>query len=156
MCQENPHRSIWLLLSSTSTISQKWHEKIMRSPIMFPTIWSESEGCLAMSNSLWPPALYSPWNSPGQNTGVGSLFLLQQIFPTQELNWGLLHCRWILCQLSYQWILEQNASGRRKGKDHFEMLQRLLFFSTRSVPRRSCFPRAWPTWGKGSTNSRPL
>ena len=37
-----------------------------------------------------------------KNSGVGSLFLLQGIFPTQELNWGLLHCRWILYQLSYQ------------------------------------------------------
>ena len=37
-----------------------------------------------------------------KNTGVGSLFLLQGIFPTQELNRGLLHCRWILYQLSYQ------------------------------------------------------
>ena len=43
----------------------------------------------------------SPWNSPGQNTGVSSLSLLQHIFPTQELNQGLLHCRWILYQLSY-------------------------------------------------------
>ena len=46
--------------------------------------------------------LYSPWNSSGQDTGVGSLFLLQRIFPTQELNWGLLHCRRILYQLSCQ------------------------------------------------------
>ena len=38
----------------------------------------------------------------GQNTGVGSLALLQCIFPTQELNWGFLHCRQILYQLSYQ------------------------------------------------------
>ena len=37
-----------------------------------------------------------------KNTGVGCLFLLQQIFPTQELNQGLLHCRQILYQLSYQ------------------------------------------------------
>ena len=37
-----------------------------------------------------------------KNTGVGSLSLLQGIFPTQELNQGLLHCRWILYQLSYQ------------------------------------------------------
>ena len=37
-----------------------------------------------------------------KNTGVGSLSLLQQIFPTQKSNWGLLHCRWILYQLSYQ------------------------------------------------------
>ena len=37
-----------------------------------------------------------------KNTGVGSLTLLQQIFPTQELNWDLLHCRRILYQLNYQ------------------------------------------------------
>ena len=43
-----------------------------------------------------------PWNSPGQNTGVGSLSLLQGIFLTQGSNRGLLHCRRIICQLSYQ------------------------------------------------------
>ena len=37
-----------------------------------------------------------------KNTGVGSLPLLQQIFLTQESNWGLLNYRWILYQLSYQ------------------------------------------------------
>ena len=37
--------------------------------------------------------------TPGQNTGVGSHSLLQGIFPTQGLNPGLLHCRWILYQL---------------------------------------------------------
>ena len=37
-----------------------------------------------------------------KNTGVGSLSLLQGIFPTQESNRGLLHCRWMLYQLSYQ------------------------------------------------------
>ena len=37
-----------------------------------------------------------------KNIGVGSLFLLQWIFLTQELNWDLLHCRWILYQLSYE------------------------------------------------------
>ena len=42
-----------------------------------------------------------PQGKPG-NTGVGSLSLLQGIFLTQELNWGLLHCRRILYQLSYQ------------------------------------------------------
>ena len=50
--------------------------------------------------SLWPHGLYSPWNSPGQNTGVDSL--LQGIFPTQGWSPGLLHCRWILYQLSYK------------------------------------------------------
>ena len=52
-----------------------------------------------MSDSLRPHGLYSPWNSPGWNTGVGSCSLLQGNIPTQELNQGLLHCRWILYQL---------------------------------------------------------
>ena len=46
--------------------------------------------------------LYSPWNSLGQNTGVGSLSLLQGIFPTQGLNPGILHCRQIFYQLSHK------------------------------------------------------
>ena len=46
--------------------------------------------------------LYCPWNSPGQNTGVGSLSLLQGIFPTQGSNPGLLHFRHILYQLSHK------------------------------------------------------
>ena len=56
---------------------------------------SESESRSVVSYSLWPLGLYSPWNSPGQNTGVGSLSLLQGIFPTQGLNPSLLHCRWM-------------------------------------------------------------
>ena len=55
-----------------------------------------------MSNSLRPHGLYGPWNSPGQNTGVRSLSLLQGIFPTQGSNPGLPHCRQILYQLSHQ------------------------------------------------------
>ena len=56
---------------------------------------------------IWSPALQACFllsESPGKpkNTGVGSLSLLQQIFLTQESNQGLLHCRWILYQLSYQ------------------------------------------------------
>ena len=55
-----------------------------------------------MFNSLWPHGLYSPWNSPGQNTGMGSFSILQGIFPTQGSNPGLPHCRQILYQLSHQ------------------------------------------------------
>ena len=55
-----------------------------------------------LSDSLQPHGLYSPWNSPGQNTAVGSLSLLQGIFPTQGLNPDLLDCRQILYQLSHQ------------------------------------------------------
>ena len=51
--------------------------------------------------TLWSHGLYSPWNSPGQNR-VGSLSLLQGIFPTQEWKPGLPHYRWILYQLSHK------------------------------------------------------
>ena len=54
------------------------------------------------SDSLRPHGLYSLWNSPGQNTGVGGLSLLQGILPTQGLNPGLPHCRQILYQLSHK------------------------------------------------------
>ena len=55
-----------------------------------------------MSDSLQPRRLYSPWNSPGQNTVMSSHFLLQGIFPTQGLNPGLLHGRQILYHLNHQ------------------------------------------------------
>ena len=53
----------------------------------------ESESCSVVSDSLQPHGLYSLWNSPGQNTRMGSLFLLQGISPTQGSNPGLPHCR---------------------------------------------------------------
>ena len=63
---------------------------------------SESESFSVLCDSKQPHGLYSPWNSPGQNTGVCSLSLLQGIFPTQELDQGLLHCRRILYHLSHK------------------------------------------------------
>ena len=70
---------------------------------MFKLGWeSESESCSVVSDSLQHHGLYSLWNFPGQNTGVGSHSLLQGIFPTQESNPGIWHCRWILYHLSQQ------------------------------------------------------
>ena len=60
-----------------------------------------------MSNSLRP---HGP-NSPGQNTGVGGLSLLQGIFPTQGSNPGLPHCRRILYQLSHKGGHGANGRG---------------------------------------------
>ena len=62
----------------------------------------ESESHSVLSTLLGSHGLHSPWNSPGQNTGVGGLSLLQRIFPTQVSNTGLPHCRQILYQLSHQ------------------------------------------------------
>ena len=78
---------------------------------------------------LLSPALQAdslPAEPPGKpkNTGVGSLSLLQQIFLSQESNRGLLHCRRILYQLSYQhlWKMtfeqhwDKGIVGHRKEK----------------------------------------
>ena len=65
-----------------------------------PGIYVETESWLVVSNSLQPHKIYSP--SPGQDTGVGSLSLLQGIFLTQGSNPGLPHCRQILYQLHHQ------------------------------------------------------
>ena len=62
----------------------------------------ESESHTVMSNFLQPHGLYSSWNSPGQNTGVASLSLLQGIFPDQGWNPSLPNCRWNIYQLSHK------------------------------------------------------
>ena len=60
--------------------------------------WTEEPS----NDSFRPHGLHSPWNSPGQNPGVGSLCLLQGIFPTQGRNPGLPHCRQILYRLNHR------------------------------------------------------
>ena len=65
-----------------------------------------------------PPGSSVCGDSPGQNTAVGSLALLQGIFPTQGLNLGLPHCWQILYCLSHQrssWILEWVAYAFSRG-----------------------------------------
>ena len=79
-----------------------------------------------------PGALPDPGNEPGspalqanalpsepqgkpKNTGVGSRSLLQWIFPTQKSNWGLLHCRQILYQLSHQGICPPYPHTKNSG-----------------------------------------
>ena len=69
-----------------------------------------------------------PWNSPGQNTGVGSLSLLQGIFPAQGSNPGFLHCRQILYQLSHkgsqrilEWVAYPFSSGFSQPRNWTEV-----------------------------------
>ena len=76
-----------------------------------PLVLPESESCSVVSVSLRPHGIKSPWDSLGQNTGVGSHSLLQGIFPTQGLNPGLPLCRMILYQMSHQgsWEAQRTA-----------------------------------------------
>ena len=67
------------------------------------SVWRWSKVKVAQScPTLCDPMDYSPWNSPGQNTGVGILSFLQGIFPTQGSNLGLQYFRRILYQLSHK------------------------------------------------------
>ena len=77
-----------------------------------------------MSDSSQPHGLYSPWNSPGQNTGVGSFPLLQGVFPTQGSNPGSPHWRQILYQLSHKgsprilkWVAYPFSRGSSQPRD---------------------------------------
>ena len=62
------------------------------------------QSCLSLCDNMdcSLPSSSVRGDSPGKNTGVGCHALLQRIVPTQGLNPGLLHCRWILYQLSHQ------------------------------------------------------
>ena len=124
----------------------------------------ESESCSLLSNFLQPHVLYSPWNSPGQNTGVGSCSLLQGIFPTQGSNPGLPHCRRILYQLSDSMLYFTYFSvlliylysrdllwARKYGQNYqasFEAraLSSIAWFQSMlqwSVMRKACLARCW-------------
>ena len=82
-------------------VGHEWVTSLLLQRI-FPTQGSNLHLlCEVMKVAQLCPTLRRPWNSPGQNTGVGSLSLLQGIFPTQGSNPGLPHCRQILYQLSY-------------------------------------------------------
>ena len=90
----------------------------------------------------------SPWNSPGQNTGVGNLSLLQQIFPAQGSNWGFPHCRWILYQL-------QSSCGSAGKEFAFNA------GDLGSIPRSGrSLEKETATWGRkwqpGEGNGHPL
>ena len=84
--------------------------------------------CVLVTQScptLRPHRLYSPWNSPGENTGVGSLSLLQGIFPIQGSNPGLPDCRQILYQLSH-----------KENPEREELAQLIIFFDLVNSPLR--------------------
>ena len=92
----------------------------------------ESESRPVMSNFLRPHGLYSPWNSPSQNTGVGSLSLLQGIFPTQGSNPGLSHYRQIFLPA------EPQGKPKNTGVVSLSILQ-WIFLTQESKPGSPAF-----------------
>ena len=76
---------------------ENWSGLPCPSPGALPNLGTEPRSPTLRANSLLPEPLGKP-----KKTGVSSLSLLQGIFPTYGLNQDLLHCKWILYQLSYQ------------------------------------------------------
>ena len=96
--------SVFCLFATPRTIQsmkfsrpEYWSTQPFLSPGDLPNPRIEPRSPALQEDSL--PA--EPQGKP-KNTGVGSLSLLQQVFPIQGLNQGLLNCRWILYQLSYE------------------------------------------------------
>ena len=71
-----------------------------------------NSGIEPRSPALQADSLPAETQGKPKNTRLGSLSLLQGVFPTQELNQGLLHCRRILYQLSYQESLPYVTGGK--------------------------------------------
>ena len=89
------------------------------------------------SSTLQADSLPAEPQGKPKNTGMGSISLLQEIFLTQESNGGLLHCRWILYQLSYQ--------GRPMCKVQFSWVTQSC--PTLATPWIPALHR-WEMWGQ--------
>ena len=107
------------LLSEEDTPCINWKWKGLNQVGLFATPWT----------------IYSPWSSPGQNTGVDTLSLLKEIFPTQGLNPGLPHCRWILYELSHkgspgiqEWVAYPFSSGSSQPRNRTRVSCRQILY----------------------------
>ena len=102
-----------------------------------PEYWSGSRfpspgdlpnpGLKPMFSALQAESLPAETQGKPKNTGVGSLSLLKWIFPTQELNWSLLQCRWMLYQLSYQGNPEKKLGYANGMCCNFTQIVRKVF-----------------------------
>ena len=104
---------------SCEPVLMRWMnlEPVIQSKVSQKVKVLVAQSCPTLCNPIncSPPArLLCPWNFPGKNTGVGGHSLLQEIFLTQGLNLGLLHCRQILYCLSHQ--------GSQKEKNKYRIL----------------------------------
>ena len=93
-----------LKLMSVESVMPSNHLIFCHRLLLLPSIFPSMSKVKVIQSwpILQPHGLYSPRNSPGQNTGVCSLSHLQGIFPTQGSNPGYPHCRWILYYLSHK------------------------------------------------------
>ena len=122
----------WKLLSHVRLFTISWTTQSIE--LSRPEYWSAQPfpspgdlpipGIKPRSPTLQADSLPAEPQGKPNNTRVGSLFLLQRIFPTQELNQDLPHCRWILYQLSHkrsprilEWVAYSFSSGSSQPRN---------------------------------------
>ena len=125
---------------SSSYCYRTWQDDLKSLTGEAMGLTAHSESCSVVYDSLWPHGL---WNSPGQNTGVGSLSLLQGIFPNQGSNPGLPHRRWILYQLSH--------NGSHTLSPPFRISRPHSLLQTTKESSLCCFSGAGKAWGQAET-----
>ena len=138
-CQWNPGQGTEVLFHVEHRSQCVWKCRLPKSES------SSSESCSVVSDSLGPHGLYSPWNSPGQNTGVGSLSLLQQKrTQIQRELWGLVFLRqtavWVQHVLlsgggaglprRLGWHLEGTDGKGKPSKEISDLLHVYILFDT--------------------------
>ena len=117
------HQWKWKLLSHIQLFVTPWTVQSMKFSrpqwvAGYTGVSSPNPGIEPRSPTLQADSLPAELPEKPKNTGVGSLSLLQGIFPTQESNLGRLHCRWILYQLSCQ--------GSTMGRQGLPQLRKAL------------------------------
>ena len=126
-------------LSSLATMEHMYH--IQRNTFFWQhagiLVPSESESRSVVSNSLWPHWLHSPCNSPGQNTGMGSLSLLQGNLPNPGIKpWS---CRQILYQLSHEGSPQFPDQG--SNLEHWQWKHQVLTRRPPGIPQKALITR---------------
>ena len=105
--------------------------------LMVVVVWSLSCVWFMWPHRLQPTRLLCPWDFPDKNTEVCCHFLLQEVFPKQRLNPGLLHCRWSLL------TSHQRNSNHTIICQHTSLTQE-YFLLILVIPRRSLLPSTRP------------
>ena len=155
----------WKSLSDVQLFETPWTVQYME--VSWLEYWSGkpfpspgdllNPGIKSRSSSLQVDSLPAEPQVKPRNTEAGSLPLLQQIFLTQELNWGLLHCRQILYQLSYQGSLSYTERHSIEGKSRrgWQRMRRLdgiintMDMSLRKLQERVKEREAWRAAARG-------
>ena len=123
--------TVWATREGPQFVNELYSIGLKESSVQFSSV---AQSCSTLCDPM--DSIVSPWNSPGQNTGVGSLSLLQVIFPTQGSNPGLPPCRQILYQLSHKGSPLATWCGKTKQN---KRLKEANVSRMRSICQRSPF-----------------